>query len=647
MSGLWAVLVREIRERRAIPLAALALGILPVIVGAIPALTRFGGDDVRENLAVVLGFAFPVAVALGLGASVIGRDVAEGRLGFYFSRPISGLALWAGKMAATTVLIGASALLVVLPAHFLTAEGFAFGADSYLNSLKGFLMGAPPGLPSAALFALPLVLLGTAGAHAAGTMLRSRSGLLPLDLGLLIATLFALAMAAWRIVDAGAPEMLRGVVLALLWGTLAAALAAGAVQVVAGRSDRRRGHLFLSAALWGTLLTGAGILHLALSWAFQTAPADLEFSHGSVVGAPQGNYFALTSFDSRGRLGYHPAFLVDADSARFVRIPAMEPLVFAEQGHKVAWLCSGRQRALCVAQLDATSSSVRTVVLAAGVADSDYPGILAISAEGDRVLLKDASGVAVVETSTGRLVAETKSPYAMEAYFESIDVVRLQYQLSTTAAGSEIALMEWNLRTGQVRETGRFANALWVMDRAAGHLLVTTSQGGLDLRSEETGLLERVILPASAYRGRPGHPLSIQPRFMADGRVAAIVSEQDGDHLEVFPAGSGPAVDRRIDVGRIRLVGESTAGELLLEKWNEPGAQGLTLFVDAATGEVRKKEVGLRPAVWNWRRGLRSEGAPGSLETRLFLTPDGALVDRDPVTGVRRVVVQGRKPQEE
>jgi hypothetical protein len=134
MSGLWAVLVREIRERRAIPLAALALGILPVIAGSIPALTRIGGTDVREDLAVVLGFAFPVAVALGLGVSVIGRDLAEGRLGFYFSRPISGFALWAGKMGATLILIGASALLVVLPAHLLTAEGFAFGANSYLAS---------------------------------------------------------------------------------------------------------------------------------------------------------------------------------------------------------------------------------------------------------------------------------------------------------------------------------------------------------------------------------------------------------------------------------------------------------------------------------------------------------------------------------
>ena len=442
----------------------------------------------------------------------------------------------------------------------------------------------------------------------------------------------------------GLPQMFPGVIVTVLLGMLAAALAAGAVQVVAGRSDGRRGHLFLSAALWGTLLTGAGILHLALSWAFQTAPADIEFSQGSVVGAPQGRYFALTSFDSRGRLGYHPTFLVDAGSARFVRVPAMERLAFAEQGHMAAWLCSGRQRALCVAQLDATSPRVGTVVLAAGVADSDYPWILAISAEGDRLLLKDASGVAVVETSTGRLVARASVLQVSKGYFDSADVVRLHRQVEPRP-GAETILLEWSLRTGQARETGRFGDAAWAVHRQGGHLLVPTIQGGLDIRDGVTGRVEHSLLPAS--RGAPGPQRGwrIQPQFLGDGRVAAILTERNADRLKVFGANGNPDIDVLIGDGHLLLAGESAPGELVLNDWT---AGFLTLFVDATTGEIRKKESGIRPAAWrSIGSDLQRESAPGSLDTRLFITPDGVLVDRDPVTGVRRVLIQGHKHQEE
>ncbi|MFI5182881.1 MAG: hypothetical protein ACHQNV_00665 [Vicinamibacteria bacterium] len=646
MSGLWAVLVREIRERRAIPLAALALGILPVIAGSIPALTRIGGTDVREGLAVVLGFAFPVAVALGLGVSVIGRDVAEGRLGFYFSRPISGFALWAGKMGATLILIGASALLVVLPAHLLTAEGFAFGANSYLHSLKGFLMGAPPGLPSAAALALPLLVLGTAVAHAAGTMLRSRSGLLPLDLGLLIVTVLAFAIAAWRIVDAGAPGMFLDLALASVWGALAACLVAGAIQVVVGRGDRRRGHLFLSATLWGSLLTVAGVIHLALSWAFAVAPADLDLSRGSITGAPRGSYFALNSFDARSRLGYLPTFLIDADSGHFVRIGSAETsVVFAEQGRTAVWMRSGRERALHVAQLDAPSPRVRDVAMPPGVGDGDYGAILAVSPDGARVLLQGASGVAVLESSTGRLVAEAKMPRVSGGYFDLNETVRLNRRLDATPFVAEISLLEWSLRTGQVREKGRFGDVLSVTNRQAGHLLVVTSQCGLDIRSAENGQLERTMLRADPNRVHKRGSWCNQARFLGDGGVAAIVAEKDGDHLETFTGPGIPGVDVRLG-GRISfLVGESATGELVLENWEGRGIA--TLFVDPGTGEIRKRAGQLRAAAAYWNGDLRNERTPGSLETRLFTSSDGALVDRDPVTGARRVVVQGRKPEEE
>lgn len=630
MTGIWAVLVREIRERRAIPLAALVLGFLPVVVGLIPTATRIGGPDVRDNLAFVLGLAFPTAAALGLGASVIGRDVGERRMGFYFSRPISGFALWAGKMGATFVLLGASALLVSLPAHVMTAGTFVSGVASELGSLAGAFFG----------LGLGVLALCAASAHAVGTMLRSRAGLLPVDLGLLITTIAAFAAAAWRITEAASSEMLLALMPAVVWGALGVLLVAGAAQVVGGRSDGRRGHLFLSVVLWGSLLAAAGVLHAGLSWVFATSPADIAFDRGSAIAcAPRGSQCAVTGL---GRWGYSPTFLVDANSGRFVRIGATRSwvLAFAPRGQTAVWLGRGRQPTLGVAMLDAPSIHPREVPLPAGVGTGEYPWILAVSPEGDRVLAMDADRASVVETASGRLVAQAMTQRASMAYFESEELVRLFGEPSLAAR--EVVVLEWNLRTGQMRETGRFGDALRVVDRRGGHLLVATVQQGLEIRSAETGQLERTVLAPSAERAglHPDRPLLA--RFLADGRIAVIVAEKDGGHLNVFAQQGGAPVDAL--VGRmVGLLGESIPGELVLQDYTAPGFQ--TLFVDATTGEVRKKENGLQPVASWWREGLE-EGVPGSMATRLFIS-DGALVDRDPVTGVRRVVIQGQKSRPE
>jgi hypothetical protein len=230
----------------------------------------------------------------------------------------------------------------------------------------------------------------------------------------------------------------------------------------------------------------------------------------------------------------------------------------------------------------------------------------------------------------------------VEAYFDSNDVVRLQCRRETTDSVPAIGLLRWSLRTGKVGETGRFGNVLSVGDRQAGHLLVATDQGGLDVRNAETGQLERAILPPSPYRAQPGHGWTIQPRFLADGGVAAIVRDEHGDHLKTFPSAGGMGVDVPLGSRRALLVGETVAGEVLLETWND--SEFASLFVDASSGQVLR-ESGLRPVVWRWRTDLRNESVPGSLETRLFLTLEGALIERDPVTGARRVVVQGQEGQ--
>ena len=81
---------REIAEKRFVLFAALAFAALPFLLAAIPIARGSGGPrDVMDIVAGLLCIGFTLALALILGANVIGRDLSENRLSFYFSRPVS------------------------------------------------------------------------------------------------------------------------------------------------------------------------------------------------------------------------------------------------------------------------------------------------------------------------------------------------------------------------------------------------------------------------------------------------------------------------------------------------------------------------------------------------------------------------------
>src|SRR6185369_4286735 len=100
--------------------------------------------------------------------------------------------------------------------------------------------------------------------------------------------------------------------LALAPVALLAALAGGAVQVLAGRTDLRRGHRLLSLTFWGLLL--AGVLGLVgwSAWLVAATPGDLV-QVARADAAPGGNLLAVQGLAAH-REGYAPLFLLDAES---------------------------------------------------------------------------------------------------------------------------------------------------------------------------------------------------------------------------------------------------------------------------------------------------------------------------------------------
>ena len=158
MSPVLLVARRELRERRFLVLTALALGVLPFVVRSLPV---WWAQDIGDDLALLLALSFPPAVALAVGASMFGRDASEGRLRFYFARPLSAGALWAGKCLAAGTLV-----LVALVCTFVSALMTESVGGRRLQDIDALRMGG--GLFSALLFLMVL-------AHVASSFYRSRS----------------------------------------------------------------------------------------------------------------------------------------------------------------------------------------------------------------------------------------------------------------------------------------------------------------------------------------------------------------------------------------------------------------------------------------------------------------------------------------
>src|SRR5438876_792573 len=108
---------RELAEKRFVAVAATAFAVLPFLLATIPGIRgRGGAGDVIATAAGLMAIGFTAGLALVLGGTIIGRDLAENRLSFYFSRPVAASSIWFGKVAAALVLIVAVFAIIVVPA---------------------------------------------------------------------------------------------------------------------------------------------------------------------------------------------------------------------------------------------------------------------------------------------------------------------------------------------------------------------------------------------------------------------------------------------------------------------------------------------------------------------------------------------------
>jgi hypothetical protein len=611
-----ALVRRELAERRGIVWGVVAMVAFPFLARLLPGLRPETAREAQGTLALLATFTLPTALALGLGASAVGEDLARGGLGFYFSRPLSAWGLWGAKMAVPVLLaLGAWAALV--PQMSMTSR--RVGVFSALH--EPTLMWWPAIL-------VALVLLANVGSVA----YRAKDGLFWLDLAAAVAVAVGSLGIAWRLYEAGAAGTLFFLIVPVAGVVWTSAGLAGALQVAHGRSDVRRGHRILSGVFWGGL--GAGVLAGAVfaAWVLAAGPADLGVQpFGGALASPEGHTVA---FGSDGhRAGYRPLFLLDTVSGRSQAVPwaRLGGLGLSADGRRAVWVEEGHPAVLVVAQLGPGGWSRSTSSLLRAVREAPKLSLVGLDRLARRAAVATSDRIWVVDVESGAELSSASVAGAKQATFAGSSV-------GVYAADSRsraVTVTALDARSEKTRMIARVDGAEWIRDVSDGRGLVG-SRGQVLWLIEEDGTVRKLLdVEAGLAIG--------DARLLSGGRMAAILKRWGAqapprsDELIVWD--TPDAEPRRLALETSGWMGaEPRRGWLTLgQPYAEPG----TVFVDLEALRVVRTERDLMPAlVGPWR--LLPETAnppPGSPGTRLFVTRTGSLVRLDPETGRREVLV--------
>lgn len=640
MKGFLAVFGRELAERRLLAAAALGFGVLAAVLPLVPGIQKGGLTDAEVRGGVALGLALILSslTAVFLGGSVLASDLLQRRLGFYFSRPLSAWALWAGKVAAALVLTFGSAFLVLLPATLLGASldpGGVWGLDRPVGASDVF-----------AVWAAGLLLL-LFGANALIVMVRSRSPWVALD----IAALVLVAAAVWdahvRLLQAGvgmapAPQWWVDPLSIFAWlgnvlvlGSLAGLATAGALQVVRGRTDVQRAHRSLSATLWTVLIVLGLTCEILTLWWVRVSPSDL-LGVTQVVAAPAGasSWIAFEG-PAAHRPGYSPSFLYDVESGRTVRT-RMGPLAawwslpvrISNDGSRAVWLeFQGLpfRSPISLYRLDLRRPGARPEPTRISLLSG--PEGLALSPDGRRVAIASRHRLTVEDVNTGRLLAS--AGYSGELWlarmgFAGPDRVRL-YQIPgpMESDSSPSYIFELDVTTGKLLKTGSLADlhgfSAWVASPDRERTILRT-RTQLQLRNARTGEL-------LADLGAPDRAFS----FLNDGRVILVSPERDLIVLDQ----DGTRELRRFHLEGAKAVipvDQPAPGSLrvVTSRTGDPGSPWALRLLDLQTGAVR--------SLGDRRLALLS--APKRLGSKLSLDGAQGVIWKEPYSHQERVVLR-------
>jgi hypothetical protein len=614
MKNTLVIAAREFEEKRFVAYAAVAFAILPFIFAAIPMVGGKSPRDVIALASLILATGFTLGLAVITGASFVGRDLSDGRMSFYFSRPVASRSIWFGKLTAGILMIFGCFGLIVAPAWLATSQLWQSFWTLTLGESTEYVL----------LTALALFLI----AHVIGTFARSRSPLIAADFAAAVLCGVAIWFLVLPLAKGFALMLGKRLLIALAVALALAIIGGGAWQLERGRTDRRRNHLALSQFIWGTMAVALLIAAGYVAWVVSVKPGDLttRISARHAVGSP----FLVLAGLTRNRGDYYAGFLIDVSdgSVRRIDVRGTGFVGFTRDG-----------RSAVVPRIETTSADL--VVYKRGADGPVETGLTIqggepffVSDDGNRIATKDHGILSIYDVPQKRSLTSVRMPnegrYVYQGYFLSPDLFRLYIR---TQDG--MSIYELDARGGGLRATGAVEGGGFVtfaVDSTGSRMLVRRhGVDGITLNDARSGAVIKTVVGGRNVQNF---------RFLRDARIAIIEGPSPKMTLHIFAPDGTLQRDTPLDGSdRIAFVGDDGT-RLVLSTTNRDNSPGTLVAINLDRGVVERRE--LRSRDWAMTNSFWDNRPPIQPLHEVFYG-DGAghVVAWNPVTGAKRMITGG------
>jgi hypothetical protein len=628
-----AIAAREVRERTFVLLFAVATALMPFAATLLPKAAQYGRLNMIAAVGVILSVAVAFGLAIALGSSVVGRELSDRRLSFYFNKPVGALSIWFGKLLGAIVLVSVTFAIIYTPSALVGQRAWS------TNWTFGALTGASIILGSAAVMTLV--------AHAASTMIRSRSAVLAVDVALLV----GFGAAAWYIVEPFLSVMAIQVGKWLMAGLFAifviALIGAGAWQLSLGRTDLKRSHAEMSKFLWVAMAIGFAIVGAYAWWVLAAAPSDLE--KPEMFQSASGEW-AVVGGPARHRGDFIATFVMNVRTGEWRRFPAARwsGANFTHDG-KAIWATSPLMR---------RSSAMELYMQRLGIDEEPVPTGLTLNGGSDLVFSDDLTRVAefgkvvaVHELGSKRLLASVRLPYRanhVRGFFVNRSLLRLIAVTNESAgpiAGPQtLRIYELDVPSRRLQMTGQWSTVARVLSVSASPdgsvLAVGPLRGpdgkGLFLIDGRTAAVRwsSSDITVAGFRS---------VRVLTDGRVVVLEGHQQGRRMQVL--GSDGTLRRSIELPGVMygsIAGEAGGGKVVVaaryREGPERGPKGWqTLVVDIDGGTiVRSERDAYVEAAWFWT----DPRPPGKPKVEYLIADGNDLWRWNALSGARKALLE-------
>lgn len=631
MSKALVIARREIAEKKFVFLTAVIGAILPFLTTLLPMARNWSAQGMVSMTASILATGLALSLAIVGGASMIGRELAERRLSFYFARPIGAGSIWFGKLGAALFIVIAAPVIVLAPALLFAGDQWRTFGGGQWQMIGGITL-------------LSVLLL--CASHLVSTFVRSRSVLIILDFVLAAAAGFAISMMVRPLWNGMAVQSISILTWVLIGAFVLAVFLGGAWQVADGRTDRKRSHAALSRGFWtvmGVVLIGSA---LWVTWVVSAKPSSIGMQT-DIVPAKEGNW-VLLSGQAPGRSDYFSGFVYDLSSGRYIRVSGIDLLwhngTFTHDGKTAVIrqrLGGGRasQAELVLIPLAGNGKPMETGLI------TSWRAPLVVSDDAKRVAYVENGVFTVYDIPSKRSLASVRSAVIHEPlsmYFVSPDVLRI-YSMNKQGREQQVWIFELDVRTKVINKTGELRT------QAAGGLLTVSADGSKMLyRAFTKG--DAAPEPLILADARTGARIMAVPRvegahisgatLLADGTVFAPTIRDGKVTARVF--GSNGALLREIPLGagaRAFVAAELTGNRVVAGTTSDDVRQrSITYVIDVGSGRILRRTDKLGIYGGDFERDPR-RGAPSAQQLLPAMTHD-AVLSWDPLTGETKEIAK-------